>query len=107
MLKTEQETELWYRSPLYTQGAWTSVEDGYTWIAGCIGDEQIGTLVLNPPTKNNQRVVYQVWVDKRYRRQGLATQLWQLAKHLGLDPIHDTSSKRTKDGVFWARAVGD
>ena len=92
------------RKGLLTDVGHGTDEEGNTWMVGRIGDEQVALLVLHP-LKNGERSVLQVWTDKPYRRQGVATQLWEAAKRLGLNPVHD--SHRTPDGTEWAKAVGD
>ena len=45
-----------------------------------------------------------VFTDDRFRRQGLATALWDVAARLGMEPRH--AGNRTDDGDGWARRVG-
>lgn len=53
--------------------------------------------------------IEKVFVGKPYRRQGLGTELWELAvkhaeKHGTVEPEH--SSRRTKEGDAFARSIG-
>jgi ribosomal protein S18 acetylase RimI-like enzyme len=46
-----------------------------------------------------------VEVHPDYRRQGIATAMWQYAKAQGLNPTHELI--KTEDGYAWSQAVGD
>ena len=72
-----------------------------------VGDDVVGYLCLSSarPYFNDSRVVLMIEVEPPYRRQGIATQLWQYAKDNGFNPIHEI--EKTKDGKAWAEAVGD
>lgn len=50
--------------------------------------------------------IYKLWVHEQYRRQGLATQMWNFAHSLNkvINPKH--SEWRTDDGDAWARSFG-
>ena len=92
-----------YKRPLTDFGMGVD-EDGQTVLVGRINGKQVGILVLYP-MENRERRVLQVWTDKQYRRQGVATHLWEIAKDYKLNPVHD--SNRTEAGTAWAWAVGD
>lgn len=71
------------------------------------GEEVIGRLALSSPRpfQQNARMVLMVEVHPDYRRQGIATAMWQYAKAQGLNPMHELI--KTEDGNAWSKAVGD
>jgi GNAT superfamily N-acetyltransferase len=70
------------------------------------GEKQIGFLFLTGEFAHadNARFVRNVSVDEAYRRQGVATQLWEYAKANGFNPTHDLV--KSDDGVAWSTKVG-
>jgi hypothetical protein len=69
-------------------------------------ESQIGRLTLKP-----DGTVDHVFVNPKDRRQGHATRLWRMARHLSSqfdnwpEPKH--SSVQTDEGREWARKVGE
>ena len=78
-----------------------------------LGDKEIGVMVIELPTRPRRPggTMYQppgsirrVDVHPAYRRQGVATAMWHVAKDAGFDPNH--GSQQTRDGKAWADTVG-
>lgn len=68
--------------------------------------EQIGKMILTTATDwGRPNLIRGVIVHPEYRRQGIATAMWDYAKQQGLQPAHDL--EKTADGKAWAEAVGD
>ncbi len=75
-------------------------------IVGAFHDEtRIGMLWLTGEWEhlNGGRFVRLIEVDEEYRRQGIATALWNYAVEIGLKPTHDAS--KTEDGNGWASSL--
>lgn len=52
------------------------------------------------------KMVAMIYVDKRHRRQGVGTKLWEAAKKV--EPgIHLRSSERSPGGTAWSKTVVD
>lgn len=71
-------------------------------IKGMVGKELIGMLWLTGAWAHldGGRFVRMVEVDKEYRRQGVATALWDYAVENGFKPRHDVA--KTSEGTAWA-----
>lgn len=46
---------------------------------------------------------YGIWVAEDYRRQGIATKLWEFAELFQYEPKH--TAERTIDGNEWAKSL--
>lgn len=82
------------------------VEDILGVAVRAIVDEQvIGFLLLTGSFEHidGGRFVRNIMVDEKYRRQGVATKLWDYAVENGFKPRHD--AEKTADGVAWASSV--
>lgn len=79
-------------------------ETGVTIVYAEVDGKEVGWLQLNFPGSDGGRVVRNVEVLEEYRRQGIATKLWEQAVSLGLNPKHD--ERRTAAGEAWATSVG-
>lgn len=68
-------------------------------------DERIGLLWLTGEWAHldGGRFVRLIEVDEEYRRQGVATALWDYAVEHGYKPQHDAS--KTKEGTKWATTL--
>lgn len=66
----------------------------------------VGFLKLADPRLGlSGRLVAHIEVSPKFRRRGVATQLWEYAKEVGLNPIH--AIDKTPEGDAWSKAVGD
>jgi ribosomal protein S18 acetylase RimI-like enzyme len=79
--------------------------DGLTNVEANHLGKNIGTMSLEAPFKGSEREVAEIVVDKKYRRQGVATSMWKHAKDVGLNPKH--SETQSPAGRAWAKKVGD
>lgn len=79
--------------------------DGTTIVANHPSHGEVGYMELEPHRSGEWHVVSDVQVPAQFRRQGIATALWNHAKAIGLNPQH--SSWRTKAGDKWAHSTGD
>lgn len=77
---------------------------GMTLLQAYRDGEALGLLALYPPDADGNRVVFQVWTRAESRGIGVASHLWNMAKALGMNPVH--SANQTKAGGAWARKVG-
>jgi ribosomal protein S18 acetylase RimI-like enzyme len=48
--------------------------------------------------------IEKLWVAESWRRQGIATRMWEMAQHAPIKATH--SAWRTNDGDAWAMAMG-
>ena len=79
--------------------------DGQTDIKARHLGRTIGKMTLEAPFSDPKREVAEVSVNKKYRKQGIATAMWEHAKTTGLKPKH--SETQTPSGRAWAKKVGD
>lgn len=95
------------RNTNYTSATVAYLEDGRRDVAMNIIEVRDGDLVIaRLQWEMASGEIYKLWVHEQYRRQGLATEMWNFAHSLDdvINPEH--SEWRTDDGDAWARSFG-
>ena len=82
----------------------TQGTDGITVTANHPKKGIIGKLYLGNETKNGTRKIRNIYIRPEFRRQGIATGLYNYAVANELKPRH--SADRTDEGDAWAKSLG-